>query len=128
MQKRPLILVVDDDPTLRMLLEFILRRQYRVVMREDGLDAMRWMTAGNLPDVILADYEMPHLNGLGLLQQVKASGLLGGIPVLILTGHESQELTRTCMAAGAFAYLLKPFNPDQVLARIASALSLSVAA
>jgi CheY-like chemotaxis protein len=121
-----LILAVDDDATIRMLLEFLLKKRYRVVLREDGWDALAWMGEGNLPDLILADLEMPRVDGISLLEQVKASGAFSHIPVVILTGHESQELFQRCKSAGADDYLLKPFNPDVLYHRIDKALAAGV--
>jgi CheY-like chemotaxis protein len=115
-QNKPQILVVDDDENIRTLLEFLLRKQYRVVLRENGMRAMDWLMEGNWPDLMLIDLEMPELHGFGLLEQVRASGYFGKLPVVILSAYEKPEVRQRCLAAGANDYLIKPFNPNTVLA------------
>ncbi|MEM7368869.1 MAG: response regulator [Bacteroidota bacterium] len=111
---KPFILVVDDDDNIRMLLEFLLQKSYRVMVREDGLDAMAWLSAGNIPDLMIIDLEMPRLNGFDLLKQVRASGVFRHIPLIILSGYENPSVQQSCLDAGADAYLLKPFNPEVI--------------
>lgn len=113
-QVKPSILIVDDDDNIRMLLEFLLQKRYQVMVREDGLSAMAWLSAGNIPDLMIVDLEMPRLNGFDLLQQVRASGIFGHIPLIILSGYENPSVQQSCLDAGADAYLLKPFNPDLI--------------
>jgi CheY-like chemotaxis protein len=120
---KPLILVVDDDPGIRMLLEFILRKQFRVELSEDGLDAMARMARGRMPDLIMTDLEMPQLTGLELLEQIRCSGLFQDIPVILLSGHHALDVKQRCLDAGADQYLIKPFNPDSVIHAIRSALA-----
>lgn len=120
--EKPLILVVDDDESTRMLLEFVLRRSYQVVGKADGMAALAWLSSGQCPDAILLDMDMPHLNGFGLMHQLRSSGWYADIPVVMLSGHESFWVREACLRAGADAYLLKPFNPDQLHAAMTQAI------
>ncbi len=120
---KPLLLVVEDDESSRMLLEFVLRKDYQVVGKADGMEALGWLASGNLPTAILLDMDMPRLNGFGLMHQLRSSGWYHHIPIVILSGHESFWVREACLRAGADAYLLKPFNPDQLRAAMAKAVT-----
>lgn len=117
-QKKQSILVVDDDANLRMLLEYVLRKEYHVHTREDGLSAMAWLAAGNIPDLIIADVDMPRLNGYDLLRQLNASGYFRNIPVVMLSGYDDDTMKDNCLSEGAIDYLLKPFRPESMMARL----------
>lgn len=122
MQAQPKhILIVDDDRNIRMLLQFILKRTYQVTIKENGLEALAWLAHGHQPDVIMADLEMPTVDGLDMLAQIRASGAFRHIPVVILSGHEHPHYKEKCLAYGASAYLLKPFNPQTVMEALENA-------
>ena len=121
-KKRKQILVLEDDPNIRMLLEYIQRRHYEVISREDGLSGMSWLSGGNVPDLIMTDVEMPRLNGYELLKNVRESGFFGEIPVIMFSGFNSQEAKFKCLRQGANAYLAKPFRPEEVLTKVALVL------
>ena len=120
---KPSILIVDDDDNIRMLLEFLLQKTYQVMVREDGLSAMSWLTAGNIPDLMVIDLEMPRMNGFELLKQVRASGIFCHTPLIILSGYENPSVQQSCLDAGADAYLLKPFNPELIQKTIKTLLT-----
>ncbi len=122
-RSRQTILIVDDDQNLRMLLEYVLRKHYQVVTREDGLSAMAWMSSGHIPDLIISDVDMPHLNGYEFLLQLRASGYFRNIPVVMLSGYNDGEVVTRCTDSGAVGFLYKPFNPDEVLKTIQVHLS-----
>lgn len=117
-QKKKSILIVDDDANLRMLLEYVLRKEYEVTTRDDGLSAMAWLAAGNIPDLIIADVDMPRLNGYDLLRQVGASGYFRHVPVVMLSGYDDESMREKCLNQGALDYLLKPFKPESMMAQL----------
>lgn len=117
-QKKKSILIVDDDANLRMLLEYVLRKEYEVTTRDDGLSAMAWLAAGNIPDLIIADVDMPKLNGYDLLRQVGASGYFRNVPVVMLSGYDDESMREKCLNQGALDYLLKPFKPESMMAQL----------
>lgn len=121
-EERALILTLDDDENIRLLLSAFLGRKYEVVALEDGLAGMSWLYQGNLPDLIIVDIDMPKLNGYEFLKNVHYSGFFGHIPLVILSGMDQEEIRSRCLSSGASAFLLKPFNPEEILNTIESVL------
>lgn len=116
MKKR--ILVIDDELSIRMLLDNYLGKSYDIVTKTDGLDGMTYLEKGNIPDLIVADIQMPNIDGYEMLRQVRASGYFGNIPMIMLSGIESSQERVKCLRMGADDYIVKPFNPEELLLRI----------
>jgi DNA-binding response OmpR family regulator len=112
------ILIIDDELSIRMLLENYLGKAYQIVTKTDGLDGMKYLEDGNIPDLIVADIQMPNLDGYEMLRQVRASGFFGNIPMIMLSGIESSQERVKCLRMGADDYIVKPFNPEELLLRI----------
>ena len=112
------ILVIDDELSIRILLENFLKKEYDVVTKNDGLDAITWMEEGNLPDLIVADIQMPNLDGYEFIKNVRASGFFKDIPMIMLSGIESSSEKVKCLKLGANDYIVKPFNPEELSIRI----------
>ncbi|MGE5514408.1 MAG: response regulator [Bacteroidota bacterium] len=103
----PLVLVVDDSPTIRALERAILEaHSYRVEVAVDGRDALDRM-ARRRPDLVVSDIEMPRLDGLGLLAAMRADPALAEVPVVLVSSRTSPESRNAGMALGAGGYLLK---------------------
>lgn len=117
------ILAVDDDPSIRELLEFLLRNNYEVVTKKDGMEAMIWLSEGNIPDLIITDVDMPRLNGYEFFKNVRRSGFYRDVPIMVISGLENSKLIITCLQQGADDYILKPFNPDSLYSKIERVLS-----
>lgn len=117
------ILAVDDDSSIRELLEFLLRTDYNVVTKKDGMEAMMWLSEGNIPDLIITDVDMPRLNGYEFFKNVRRSGFYRDIPIMVLSGLENSKLIITCLQQGADDYILKPFNPESLYAKIERVLT-----
>lgn len=116
----PIILVIDDSAVARELILDALRRANLpadLAVAGNGSEALAFL-AERPADVILCDLEMPGLDGLGFLDQVKASNTLRDIPVIILTGHESCEEKIRGLEHGACDYVTKPFDPGELVARV----------
>jgi len=112
------ILYVDDARALHEAIVPHLREDgYTVVQAYDGLEALSVLTSGRHVDLILSDVEMPHLDGLGLCQQLKASPHYRDIPVLLLTSLDSPDAVQRGFSAGADDYLMKPPVVPEVVAR-----------
>ena|SRR5688572_17562570 len=114
------VLVIEDDVPLCWLLERILKDKYEVTLMSNGLEAWSWLADGNSCDVIISDVNMPSLNGMELLENLRNSGFFNHIPVIILSGLD--ESKAACMALGAFRYLVKPFDPQKFLEDVKTAL------
>src|SRR6188768_940756 len=114
------VFVIEDDVPLCWLLEKILKNKYEVSIMNDGMEAWSWLSDGNIPDLIISDLKMPSLDGLELLENLSNSGLFRNIPVIMLSGLE--ESKEQCLAMGAFAYLVKPFEPQKFLSEVNRAI------
>ena len=114
------ILVADDDDSLRRVLEFQLRDGgYEVLTAPDGLKALDIFT-GREVDCLITDLRMPGLTGLELLRRVGA--IKNETPVIVITAYGDVETAVEAMRAGAFDYVTKPFNRDQILMTVEKAL------
>jgi len=111
------ILVIDDERTIRVLLENFLK-DYIVTTKNDGLEGLSWLQEGNMPDLIVADIQMPNLDGYEFVKQLRASGFFKEIPLIVLSGIESTAEKVKCLKLGANDYIVKPFNPEELLIRI----------
>lgn len=112
------ILVIDDDVIIRFLLQKMLEKEYNVVTKDDGLDALNWLNTGNIPDLILLDMEMPHLNGHAFIRRVRFSTTLRKIPIIVVSGNDNQTTIQSFLKLGANDYLLKPFKDDDFWEKI----------
>lgn len=109
------ILVIENDEALRWLLERILKDQYNVKITSDSLSAMAWLSGGNLPSLILCDFDLPKINGLSFLQNLTNSGAFNEIPVVMFSSSEDPAVGESCLKAGASGFLTKPFDPLKLI-------------
>lgn len=114
------ILAIDDDNSIRALLEILLQKRYEVVSKEDGIGALLWLEQGNIPDLIIADIQMPKMNGSEFVKTIKKSGYFRDIPIVMLSGTDDISVKQQCMEAGVTKFYQKPFNPNDLLAYIES--------
>ena len=113
------ILLVEDDPALRRALRTMMRsRDLEVVDLGTGEDAVV-LASGGAADVIVLDLGLPDLDGLEVLRRVRT---FSGVPVIVLTAHHQQAEKIRALDAGADDYVTKPFDVDELLARIRAAL------
>ena len=115
----PTALVVEDSPTMRQLIVFALRRirGLNVIEASDGIDALRKLSAGRL-DIILADINMPIMDGLKLVKRVRSDETMKDIPIIIITTEGAEEDRQRALALGANAYITKPIQAPQVIAQV----------
>lgn len=112
------ILIIDDQPIMRKLLEQILKERYEVISLENGREALEWMYSGNIPDLVVADLNMPEIDGFEYLKRIRESGFFHDVPVIVLSGEESSSERIKSLKMGANDYLIKPFNPEELSLRI----------
>lgn len=112
------VFIVEDDIYMQNLLSFHLSAQYTVSIFSNGLEALASIQLGNVPDLILSDLNTPEMGGLELIKQIKASGFFSFIPILILSGEENSDTRIKCLNAGADDFIVKPFNPQELDARL----------
>jgi len=114
------ILVVDDDqPILRMLVRTLSAEGYVVAASADGGSALAALEQA-VPDLVVLDVAMPGLDGLAVCRRIRAKGL--ALPVLLLTARDAVSDRVKGLDAGADDYLVKPFAPEELLARIRALL------
>ncbi|MCU0255546.1 MAG: response regulator [Vicinamibacterales bacterium] len=106
----PAILVAEDDPNIRRILEVVLRRQgFQVTTVPDGKEAVAALESGSF-DCVLVDGMMPEMDGVEVCRWVKGNPRTAALPVVMLTARASQTNEDDVMAAGAAAFVRKPFN------------------
>ena len=112
------ILAIDDEPTMRLLLErFLTNLGYDVECKENGVKALEWLE-GNLPALVICDIEMPEMNGNEFLKNLRQRGYTKHTPVIMLSGVEGSKYRVECYDKGAQDFLVKPFNPEELRALI----------
>ena len=119
------ILVVDDSITTRTLEKSILEAQgYRVLLSVDGIDALNVLRSDEaMVDLVIADVEMPRMDGFGLLQAIRADARMGSVPVILMTSRSDPEDVRRGLDLGASAYITKQkFDQRELLATIGQLL------
>jgi DNA-binding response OmpR family regulator len=115
---RKTLLALDDEVSILKILDFYFGKTFNVVAKQNGKEALEWMQQGVIPDVIIADVNMPELNGIDFIKQIRSSGFFKEIPLIMLSGNEGSADKIKCLKAGADDYLVKPFNPEELAARI----------
>jgi two-component system chemotaxis response regulator CheY len=110
------IMTVDDSATVRQMTGLVLRGAgYAVIEAVDGVDGLSKL-AGQEMDLILTDLNMPNMDGLEFTRQIRKLPKYKFVPVVLLTTESQPEKKQEGKAAGATAWIVKPFNPDQLLA------------
>jgi DNA-binding response OmpR family regulator len=116
------VLVVEDDAGLGRLIAARLRSAgYHAQLVPDGMAAIR-AAQSSPPDLVILDLMLPAGGGLGVLKRLRMSVKTNTIPVLILTGSTDESKRQEALAEGADAYLLKPYEPEALLAEISRLL------
>ena len=118
------ILVVDDDPNVQRLLQYTLKQEsYEVVVASDGAEGFR-LWGAEAPDLILLDVMLPKLDGYQVATKIRTEeGTTGHVPIIMLTAEREVEQKVRGLRAGADDYLIKPFHPAELMARIKSLLA-----
>ena len=112
------LLLVDDEPGLRTAVQAYLEDEgFQVTTAVDGLDG--WEKAQQqMPDLVISDVMMPRCDGYGLLEKMRADERLGGTPVIFLTAKGMTADRTQGYLAGVDDYIPKPFDPDELVARV----------
>ena len=119
----PHIMVVDDSLTVRRVSERLLTREgYQVSTAKDGVDAIQQMQDG-LPDLIIADIEMPRMDGFELTKQLRSDARMKSIPIIVVTSRMAEKHRRHALDLGADAFFGKPYDEEDLLARVTELLA-----
>ena len=122
-QNKQTILLVDDEITILKLLEFVLKKDYNLVIHNNGLEAINWLDSGNLPDLIVSDLEMPYVDGIDFVRSLKSSGYYREIPIILLSAAYSLEELTEKLPYNFDLLVAKPFNPGKLKENIKSLLA-----
>jgi len=114
-------LIVDDSSVMRKIVERSLRQAgldtLVVFEAGSGIDGLELLKVEHV-DLILSDINMPSMDGLEFLRQIRAQNLAPGVPVVMITTESSEEHVKKAILAGAQGYIRKPFTPEQVKERV----------
>jgi signal transduction histidine kinase len=119
--RRLRLLAIDDEPRILRLMNAVLANAYDLVVAGDGEEGLN-LALTTRPDLILTDFNMPKLTGQELLQRLRRESSLDDVPVIVLTGHEDDQLRVDLLRNGAQDFLVKPFSVEELRVRIANLL------
>lgn len=111
------ILLVEDDYDLRKYLKYILTNDYIVYEAANGIEGLE-IAQKKIPDIIITDVMMPAMSGIEMCKKIKKNTLISHIPVLMLTAKTGEEFYNKGLKVGAWDYIAKPFNSQQLLQKI----------
>ena len=115
-------MVVEDDVDVQLLIRNVLKKDYDVHTCDDGLEGLRALESGVVPDLLITDVMMPSVDGLTMVQTMKKVERLRRIPVIILSARTSPQDMVKGINVGAKYYLIKPFKLDDLLAKVRKAI------
>ena len=118
-------LVVEDSPPMRKMIVFALSRirELSVTEADDGVDALRQIASKKF-DIIITDINMPILDGLKLVKRLRNDEAYKEVPIIIITTEGAEEDRQRALALGANAYITKPIQAPQVIAKVQELLDL----
>jgi len=112
------ILLVDDSVSMREMVGFTLKGAgYTVSQAEDGVEALKFAQKNNV-DLVITDINMPNMDGITLIKELRALPAYKFIPILTLTTENSAEKKQLGKVAGATGWIVKPFDPDHLLSTV----------
>jgi signal transduction histidine kinase/ligand-binding sensor domain-containing protein/DNA-binding response OmpR family regulator len=120
---KPLVLIVEDNPDVTTYIEQLLKEQYQTRTASDGQEGMDVATEW-VPDIIITDVMMPRKNGYELCESLKTDERTSHIPIVMLTAKATEADRLTGLKTGADAYLMKPFNKEELFVRLEKLLEL----
>ncbi|MCX5813493.1 MAG: response regulator [Proteobacteria bacterium] len=116
------ILIVDDSPTIRKLINYILRKKdYLITEAEDGIDAMEKLIDSKV-DLVIADLNMPNMDGIELVKSLRNNYYHLDTPIIMLTTTKDEKLRQGAFDAGVNLFLNKPIQPNILLYKVKSLL------
>lgn len=113
------IFIVDDDDDIRLIIEYMLEREgYQVTTAKDGKEAMELIGQIEAPDLALFDVMMPYADGFEVLGFAREQSKWDQTPIIMLTAKNQESDIVRALDNGASDYVVKPFKPNELLARI----------
>jgi two-component system cell cycle response regulator len=115
--RRPVLLIVEDEPGTRDALVDLLSVDFDILTAADGVEAVA-LSRAHVPDLVLADLTMPRLGGLGLLETLRGHPRTAGVPLVFLSGQSDSRTIVDCFRQGAADFVSKPGRPDELRIRL----------
>lgn len=116
------ILIVDDSASMRQMVEFTLKEAgHQVMVAEDGVMALN-LAKGAASDLVITDINMPNMDGITLIRELRALPAYKFTPILALTTESTTDKKMEGKEAGATGWIVKPFNPEKLLATVSKVL------
>lgn len=111
------ILIVDDSATVRQQVSMALSGAgFAILEAVDGVDGASKLTSDGSIGLVICDVNMPRMNGIEMVEKIKASG--GSVPIVMLTTEGQPELIQRARAAGAKGWIVKPFKPELLVGAV----------
>jgi two-component system, chemotaxis family, chemotaxis protein CheY len=118
------ILAVDDSASMRQMVGLTLKSAgHQVVVACDGDEALKLASEGDPVDLVITDVNMPNMDGISLVRELRLLPQYKGVPLLVLTTEASTERKMEGKQAGATGWIVKPFNPDRLLETVSRVLT-----
>jgi len=124
MDNKRTILSIDDSPINNKLIEAYFRKDYIIISKDGGQEALEWLE-DNLPDVILLDVMMPVMDGMDVLEKIQESERLKEIPVIMVTAKTEMETIKAALTKGALDYVKKPIDFTELQSKIMIAFQIN---
>lgn len=121
--KKPTILVVEDNKELQSYMQLVLKKHFNVALAGNGHEALTHLAENDHPDLIISDLMMPIMDGYQLLERLKGEAATQHIPVIMLTARAEKDDRLKALRIGVDDYLTKPFDEEELIARITNLLS-----
>lgn len=116
------LLLVDEDRFVANILKQTLSADFNVKVVSNGIEAMHWLEQGTTPELMITELGMAHLNGHELIRLVRGSSLFNQLPIMVLSERDDSGTRIECLESGADGYVVKPFNPLEVKAKVRAIL------
>jgi DNA-binding response OmpR family regulator len=115
--------VIEDDPSMSALLTFLLQRQgYAVTVAGDGRQAFSLIDGTPPPELVVLDMMLPYRAGLEVIAHMRRRELWATVPIVVLSAQTDEESVVCALDAGAADYVVKPFRPEELVARVRRAV------
>jgi len=110
------VLIVDDSVSMRQMVTFTLQGAgFEVIEAGDGKEAVGKLNGGAKPNLVITDLNMPNMDGISLIKEIRGMPAHKFTPILMLTTESADSKKKEGQSAGATGWIVKPFNPDQML-------------